>query len=83
MLFYVFKNVFKKVRIEEICINIQIILFLFKIKIMKKYVILNAHTFPETLIFIKNQKNINIFVDTCCIILRGKLSYKCIKRLLI
>lgn len=28
----------------------------FKIKIMKKYVILNAHTFPETLIFYKNQK---------------------------
>ena len=37
---------------------------------------------PKTLIFIKI-KNINIFVDTCCIILRGKLSYKCIKRLLI
>ncbi len=52
MLFYVFKNVFEKVSIEEICINIQIIPFLFKIKIMKKYVILNAHTFPETLIFL-------------------------------
>lgn len=39
---------------------------------------------PENLdFFMKNQKNINIFVDTCCIILRGKLSYKCIKRLLI
>ncbi len=52
MLFYVFKNLFEKVSIEEICINIQIIPFLFKIKIMKKYVILNAHTFPETLIFL-------------------------------
>lgn len=29
-----------------------------------------------------NQKNINIFVDTCCIFLQGKLSYRCVKRLL-
>lgn len=28
------------------------------------------------------RKNINIFVDTCCIILQGKLSYKGVKRLL-
>ena len=63
MLFYVFKNVFEKVSIEEICINIQIIPFLFKIKIMKKYVILNTHTFPETLIFKKKIKKISTYLS--------------------
>ena len=55
MLFVFLKRI-KKVSIEEVCINMQIIPFLFKIKIMKKYVILNAHTFTETLNFYKNQK---------------------------